>query len=273
MALQAPTPEPVEVPAVHANVGVQMAYQRKLQRLIAQMAASVQWWLKATYRAHPPLHTDHMAQDAPSAMLALRATLDRLTRHWQGRFDELAPEIARIFATTSTATAQRAMMDAFKRAGFTVSFKPTARAMEGLRAVIGENVSLIRSIPEQYLKDVEGQVWRSVAAGGDLQALTNGLTSKYGIAQRRAETIARDQNNKATAVVENIRRQELGIKQAIWQHSGAGKEPRPEHVKAGRDKLVFDLDKGAYLEGKWVLPGQEINCRCTSRSIIPGIDT
>jgi len=77
---------------------------------------------------------------------------------------------------------------------------------------------------------------------------------------RRAALIARDQSSKASAVIENTRRKELGITQAIWQHSGGGHVPRPLHVKAGRDKLVFDLDKGAYIDGKWILPGTEINC-------------
>ena len=71
--------------------------------------------------------------------------------------------------------------------------------------------------------------------------------------------------------MENVRRIELGITSAIWIHSGAGKEPRPSHVKAGADKLEFELSKGAYIDGKYILPGTEINCRCVSRSIIKGL--
>jgi uncharacterized protein with gpF-like domain len=60
----------------------------------------------------------------------------------------------------------------------------------------------------------------------------------------------------------------LGITQAIWQHSHAGKKPRPSHVKA--DGKTFDIEKGMYLDGKWVQPAEEYNCRCTSRAIIEG---
>ncbi|HHN9167526.1 TPA: phage head morphogenesis protein, partial [Escherichia coli] len=49
-----------------------------------------------------------------------------------------------------------------------------------------------------------------------------------------------------------------------------GKQPRPSHVKA--DGKEFDLDKGLYLDGEWVLPGEAINCRCTWSPVIPGID-
>jgi uncharacterized protein with gpF-like domain len=65
-----------------------------------------------------------------------------------------------------------------------------------------------------------------------------------------------------------VRQKELGITKAIWVHSGGGKHPRPEHVAfSGKE---YDVEKGAYLEGKWTWPGFEINCRCTSRSVIPG---
>lgn len=265
-----PTPKPKTVDPVRGNAGVEAAYRKRLDRLIAEMNASTAYWLKAAWRETPPTH---LAQDASaSAMLNLQRTMARLGKKWLKRFDDLAPDVAAAFAKAATGHAERAMMSVLDKAGFTVKFRPTVASMEGYRAVLGENVQLIKSIPAEYLADVQQQVWASVRAGGDLATLSDGIEAKYGIARRRAEFIARDQNNKATAVVENVRRQQLGITEAIWVHSGGGKEPRPEHVKAGADKLRFSLDKGAYLEGKWTLPGVEPNCRCTSRSIIPGLE-
>jgi SPP1 gp7 family putative phage head morphogenesis protein len=110
---------------------------------------------------------------------------------------------------------------------------------------------------------------RSVARGRDLSYLTDELQKRYGITRRRAALIARDQNNKATSVMQAARQQSLGITQGIWKHSHAGKEPRPSHVKA--DGKVFELSKGMYLDGKWVMPGEEINCRCTWSPVIPGL--
>ena len=138
-----------------------------------------------------------------------------------------------------------------------------------LQATIAENVGLIRSIPEKYFTEVEGLVMRSVARGRDLSYLTDELQKRYGITRRRAALIARDQNNKATSVMQAARQQSLGITQGVWRHSHAGKEPRPSHVKA--DGKVFELSKGMYLDGKWVMPGEEINCRCTWSPVIPGL--
>ena len=66
------------------------------------------------------------------------------------------------------------------------------------------------------------------------------------------------------------RQDELGISQAIWVRSGAGKHPRPTHDAMNGTK--YDVNKGMWDPAveRWIFPGEEINCRCISRSIIPG---
>jgi uncharacterized protein with gpF-like domain len=92
------------------------------------------------------------------------------------------------------------------------------------------------------------------------------------VTKRRAALISRDQNNKATAVITRVRQQELGVAEAIWVHSTAGKTPRPTHVKAGRERVRYAIAEGWYdpHEKKNVWPGELINCRCVSRAVIPG---
>ena len=109
-------------------------------------------------------------------------------------------------------------------------------------------------------------MWEAVEGGFDLATLTDNLDHAYHIGRNRCKLIARDQSNKVHAAMEQARRQELGIKKAIWMHSAAAKEPRLSHVKANNKE--FDVSKGMYLDGKWILPGQEINCGCTSKGII-----
>jgi uncharacterized protein with gpF-like domain len=265
--LRSPTGKPIVLRAIRPNAGIEAAYRKELQSLIADMANSVRYWMRATWRANPPRTT--MAQDA-SPILELRKAMERLGRHWTKRFDKQSEELARRFADKSVKHTNVAMQQALKEAGFVVPFKQTAGVTEALQATIGENVALIKSIPAKYLGEVQQQVWQSVAAGHDLDALTKALQSRFGVTYKRAAFIARDQNAKANAVMKAARQQELGLTQAIWVHSGAGKEPRESHVKAGADKLVFDINKGAYLDGKWTWPGMEINCRCTDKAIIPG---
>jgi uncharacterized protein with gpF-like domain len=140
-----------------------------------------------------------------------------------------------------------------------------------LRATVHANVSLIKSIPTQYLNQVEGIVMRSVQQGMAIGPLAKELEKNYGVTRRRAALIARDQNIKATSALNRARQTELGITHAYWQHSHAGNEPRPTHVAMNNKK--YSLEKGMWdsHEKKFIQVGQLINCRCTSKSIVAGL--
>jgi hypothetical protein len=215
-----------------------------------------------------------LAFDAPSSTVKLHKALKKWGDKWRGKFDKLSDTIAKKFANRSFVSTEIAMKAALREAGFTVSFKATPKVLESYKLVVAENVGLIRNLQASYYNKIQQDVWASVRAGADMHTLSRKLQDSYGIEEKRAALISRDQNAKAKAVLETTRRQELGIRQAIWQHSSGGKEPRPVHVAWGRESKVFDLDKGLYDpdEGEYVFPGQLINCRCTSRAIIPGIN-
>ncbi|PUX36019.1 phage head morphogenesis protein [Cronobacter sakazakii] len=228
------------------------------------MQKSVVYWLTANYKASGAA----VAMDASPAEF-MRDAVRKLAKRWTKQFDVIAQKLAERFAGDAMKNSDVSLRNALDVAGLTVEFKMTAPMNNALQATIAENVGLIRSIPEKYFTEVEGMVMRSVARGRDLKTLTDELQNRYGITRRRAALIARDQNNKATSVMQAARQQSLGITEGIWRHSHAGKEPRPSHVKADGQK--FDLTKGLYLDGKWTMPGEEINCRCTWSPVIPGL--
>lgn len=253
---------------VRANVGVQLAYQRRLEAAVREMANSVQYWLRAGYRAKPP----EMAQDASPAV-ELQRLMARLSRRWQRKFDVLSEELADIFAKSASERTDRALMAALRKGGFTVKFKATRAQNDAFQAIVNENVGLIRSIASEYLDDVQGELMRSVAKGQDVGTMAQAIEARHGVTARRAALIARDQNNKATAVMERVRQTELGITKARWRHSAGGKHPRPEHVAWGREGKIYDVKEGMLqADGKRVWPGTEINCRCFSEALIPGLD-
>jgi len=250
---------------VRPNVGIQTDYQTRLDDLIDEMHRSVNYWIKAKYRANPP---EAMAQDASPAA-TLRAAMRRLSRRWLKKFDELAPEIARHFATRAADRSDKALAAALRKAGFTVKFKMTAAQNDAVQAVIGENVALIKSIPASYLTQVEGAVMRSVATGRDIGTLTDELQAHFHVTRRRAAFIARDQNAKMTGTIVRSRQKELGITEAKWLHSAGGKHPRKNHVAYSGKK--YNVETGAYIDGEYIFPGQLINCRCVSISLLPGV--
>lgn len=220
------------------------------------------------------LRVPALAQDAPSPTKALQAALNKWGRQTIKKFDLMSRSIAVDFAERNKRATQVAMASQFKKAGFTVEFKPTYKSMETLRVVMAENIALIKSIPRKYHADVEQKVWNSVRNGSKLHQLSTDLRKTYGITTRRAALIARDQNAKAKAVIERVRQQELGIRRNVWMHSGAGKEPRPLHVKWGREQRTYDLARGMWDsdEGEWIYPGELIECKCTNRPVIEGYE-
>lgn len=258
--LNSPTGKPIKLNPIQSNAGIEAAYRKKLQSMIAEMASSYIYWISAGWKQTAPI-----AQDS-SHTVSLRDVMARLGKRWSRKFDVAANSIAAKFAAQSIKHFDRSMMATLKKAGFTVDFKMTAQVAEVARGILSENVALIKSIPAQFHKQIEGHVWGAVNRGGDLGELTRMIKGRYGVTHNRAALIARDQNSKSHAIIENARRQEVGITRAIWRHGGAGKEPRPSHLAA--NGKTYELDKGMYLDGVWTYPKHEINCRCTSIGII-----
>lgn len=268
--------KPVTVAPVRPNLGHEAAYLAALERMVDAMQKSITYWLRAAYRSKPPeMAADELVVPAGSSAMVMRKAMARMSRRWQQRIDDAAPELAKWFAMTAADRSDKALQSIMRKAGISVRFKMTAPMNDVMQATIGEQVGLIKSIASRYLSEVEGRVMRSVAAGRDVKGLMEELEEQYGITKRRAALIARDQNNKATASMNRVRQTSLGIKKAVWVHSAAGRNPRPSHVKAGADKVVYDVDKGWFdpAIGKWIWPGTEINCRCVSRPIIPGFES
>lgn len=254
------------------------------------MFRSYRWFLRVRYRGALKANVqaqrlpDALAQDAQFSLAvrpsgtsikartdALFKQLTVLRKYWQQQFDTWSLKIAEQAADDWYETNVQQWNGHIKRAGFDIKLQMTPSQRLILRSKIRENVSLIKSIHEDYHKSVEGDVLRSFTAGRDLAQLADALETRHGVTQRRAAFIARDQSNKATAALNQARQRELDIEWAQWIHSRAGKEPRPDHVRAGREQWYFRTQDGIdFQDGfSFVCPGEAINCRCQSRSIIP----
>lgn len=260
--LRSPTAKPIKLDSVRPNLGIQAAFRKALQVLVAEMSASTTAMLKNAYAQNQP----EIAQDASPA-----ATLNDLmathARTWQKKIDAQAEALGKHFATKMIERFDGALKAALAKGGFTVEFKMTRAANDVMQATISQQVGLIKSIGSEYFQEVQGLVMRSVSTGRDLKGLTDDLQARYGITRRRAAFIARDQNEKATASIQKARQIELGL-QAVWRHSHGGEVPRPEHVEF--DGKQYDPAKGMWskVAGKFILPGEEINCRCFSTSYV-----
>jgi uncharacterized protein with gpF-like domain len=250
--------------AIWPNAGIRQRYQRRMVALIREMADSVEYWLQAQRRAAPPV----LASDAIPAD-QMQDEVHRLFEQWRDRFDREAPKMANSFVRGQFSSTNAAMRMALREAGWSIEFTMTPAMRDAFEASLAENVGLIKSIPSQYLQEVEGIVMRNYAAGRDLKSMAAEIRARYHVAANRAVLISRDQSNKANAVVLRARQTELGITEAIWLHSHAGKTPRPTHVAMNGKR--YDVAKGMYDSAvkKFIWPGELISCRCQGRSVLP----
>lgn len=254
---------------IRPSAALGKAYQKRLIALIDDMQRSVVWWIRAAYRRRE----GQIVGDAGPAR-SLAQELDEVMRSWQRDFDRAAERLAKWFATAAVKHVHNAAGAAFKAAGLdkimTVNFRyMSRRERDVVQSIIIENVNLIKSIPSQYLTEVQGIVQRSVQNGRDLGSMVEELDARYDITRRRAIMIANDQNNKATEGISRARMQSLGITEGVWQHFSIGKTYREAHVQMHGE--VFSLAEGCYdeHEGRNVQPGELVNCHCSYRAVIP----
>lgn len=259
------------------NKGLQAAYRKRLIDMISKMQRSVVWWVGATYRERLPEIAQDMALPRWRRMVNyaldrspsrdLERELKRVMGRWSKEFDGMAETLSRWFVKRANSHSVASMQAALRDAGYTVKMRNNRAVNDVLQSLIIEQANLIKSIPTQYLTEVQGLVMRSVREGRDMGFLKNELQSRYAITERRAITIARDQTNKATESISRVRNKALGITQGIWMHRSGSKVPRKSHVEA--DGKIFDLSVGLNVDGENIYPGQLVNCHCTYKPMIP----
>lgn len=255
---------------IRPSAPIRNRYEARVHVLLDIMSADIIKAVKRQWVSDEPETVLLGADKSPSELL--RELMRRLAKHWQSRFDDLADSMADYFATAVQKRCDLTLASQLRKAGFSIRFKMTPAMRDAFNAVRAENVSLIKSIGSQHLAKVEQLVMQSVSQGRDLGQLTKALEKNYGLTRKRASLIARDQNNKATAVMRRVRETELGITEGKWLHSAGGKHPREKHVafNGKRFKLAEGHDFGDGLGP--VLPGTAINCRCTWVAVIPGFE-
>lgn len=192
--------------------------------------------------------------------------IDGLVNRWQDRLDKLSTQVAQELVSKAKTNYDKRLLGILRKRGFTVNFRPTKYMEDQAQIALGENVALIKSIGNEYLDKVRSAVWRSVKNGYDVESLIKQLKEIDGVTDRRAKNIAKDQTAKLNQAFEKARAEELGVKEAIWLHSSAGKTYRHDHVKANGTR--YEIAKGCFIGGEWIQPAEKINCRCRAKLII-----
>jgi SPP1 gp7 family putative phage head morphogenesis protein len=131
-----------------------------------------------------------------------------------------------------------------------------------LVATTSENVSLIRSIPEEYFKRIEGIVFSGTTQGSTAGSMIQQIKKSGKVTDNRARLIARDQSSKLNSALTQQRAQNLGAEEYIWRTSEDERVRESHRSKNGR---VYRWDNPPNDTGN---PGHDIQCRCVAQPII-----
>lgn len=143
-----------------------------------------------------------------------------------------------------------------------------------VQTFMAENVSLIKSIPDEGLTDIEQMLYRDGNRKMSPQQMRKKIEEEFDVTEGRARVIARDQVGKFNGRLTEQRQVNLGITQYTWMTS---KDGRVRSSHAHLDGEVFSWDKPPVTvstgkrAGERNHPGQDIQCRCQAIPVLDGL--
>jgi SPP1 gp7 family putative phage head morphogenesis protein len=143
------------------------------------------------------------------------------------------------------------------------------------RSRIAREYSKSLELPIQEFIAKETQALRArlmerAAKGLRYEGLVKEIESSYGVSQRKAKFLARQETSLLMTKFRQVRYQEAGSDEYIWTCvSGSSAHP-VRHYHRLNDGKIFRWDTGAIVNarGDRKNPGQDYNCRCTARPIV-----
>lgn len=253
------------------NAAIQQRYMTKLDCLIGLMVEETHKAIASLFDSDTAHNYFDYAEDASVSSQA-RIVTNKLNKRFADLFALRAKPLAESMVNQTDKDSSKTLHTSLKELSGGLSLR-TSIIDNPLRNVItasvAENVALIKSIPSQYMLDVQGAVMRSITTGNGLQDLIPQLDKYADETKNRAKNIALDQTRKVYNNMNRDRMKALGVKRYEWIHSGGSVHPRPLHQEYnGR---IFSFDKPPIIDertGERGIPGQAINCRCTMRPVI-----
>lgn len=220
-------------------------------------------------RQNPSVKTDAVDEDIETAIENTRLLVGR--RFTTERLREIVTRHARNIDSFNLAEQSRQF-----KAVLGIDLPASLSVAPHIRNFVRENVSLIKSIPDKLLTEVEGVISRGVRQGVRHETMIEEITARFGVTENRARTIARDQVGKLNGELASMRQQEVGVKRFIWRTSRdervrgnpSGKYPnaRPSHwAREGKTYEYGNLPDGVQM------PGVEINCRCRGEPVLEDV--
>jgi SPP1 gp7 family putative phage head morphogenesis protein len=249
---------------------VEATYRRRLvkrvERLHKQLTAALDAGLRRLGEGidERAARTDaaRTAVRADTAASELRGIVRAIKRRWNrsnaaGTDDVL--DVGRAVERSATTSTVRAA----ERIGRVEIEVPGPRGTgDALAAWARQNVDLIKTIDRRHFDEVERAIVDALRQGRRTRDLRTEIAGRFGVSERRAQLIARDQLATLNTQITRARQEDLGIERFRWTTAGDDRV-REEHEAI--DGEVFTWADGHPTEGR---PGEPVNCRCVALPVI-----
>ena len=205
---------------LNVNAGIMAWYVKELKKLTKQMTAE---WTKELVKIYGDLgYQVEFAQD-DSIASQIRIVFNELQKKYGDKFSSRSKELIKSLLKKTNRYSNLQVNKAFKdmlgekAKDFTlVGSAITPEKSEIMKALMFDNVSLIKSIPDEYFKQITGAVARSIESGEGVKWLQKQLLTYGAKSARRAELIAQDQTRKAFMSINLRNFDDCGIKKFKW---------------------------------------------------------
>lgn len=139
---------------------------------------------------------------------------------------------------------------------------------EAQRALLAEQVELIRSLPLEAAKRVHELTLRGIEDAGRAAEVAKAIQESGLVSASRARLIARTETARTASTLTEARAKHAGVTHYVWMTSRDGDVRHDHRILAGKvfawdDPPVADQRSGARAH-----PGGIYNCRCWAKPII-----
>ena len=254
---------------VSATRSDELIYQRKLMVLAREMSKAVRTELLPYLKANEAAYViDAVSDDVEKIIDTLQERFAVVIN--AGFAENTATSVVNGIETKTTRKFVRSVRTI---TGIDPSFMLASEGLtDFVNGQINKNVQLIKSLPEEYFKDISTIVNNGSLSGARSDTIAKQITAKTGSTDsklvNRIKTIARNEVQTITSQI-NLRRSEaLGITEGIYRTSEDEKVRKCHKELNG---VRYKLNKGAWSPTceKWIQPGiTDINCRCRYSPVI-----
>jgi len=256
-------PKPVEAPK---RAGI--SYNAQLQKLVRAVRNDINTKIVPMIVALEPQYvTDAAINDGWADQIM--TVFVQLLQKWESpAFLTAANRTAEDFVNGVSQQNQRRFSRNTRAIGIDI-FGDSPALQDLLEASTLDNTRLITTIPAQYLNQVQSIVMTNMRSGLLPRNIVGQLRNQFGVSQRRAALIARDQTTKVNGEISKTRQQGAGFEFFQWQ-TAEDSRVRADHAELEDEDIGFG--PGVYRwdnppkddKGVRIIPGSAINCRCVA---------